>query len=389
MKKTKLLAGALSGIMAAAMAASAMTASADELKLGDPTGDGIIDSIDASYILSLYADLSVNGEEITDEILEICDVDKDGKVNSLDASLILSYYANQSIADTEVSLEAFIEEICNKAVSWWDENAKDLVYDPTSSLSWYDTFSEDIPWGKWDPDSNTWSESGLWDNEALWGPWQLWYTNPSALIDGELSDTEITDAPGSASSSPWIWGSSYNPWGSLWSLSDENGQAVTTEETTSDDGYAGSMDSRYCLWIDIAENKDYVFNDDFIEVCFKLKDNIPEKDYPVRFITDFSTVNGNSLVPDKVIQGNIRVGGSIEAQDVSSETGFVAYGDNVSANPGEEVRYRINLKNNPGMAGMLVWVYYNSNAMEVEKITPSGEFAELADTVVTGEKPKN
>ena len=389
MKKTKLLAGALSGIMAAAMAASAMTASADELKLGDPTGDGIIDSIDASYILSLYADLSVNGEEITDEILEICDVDKDGKVNSLDASLILSYYANQSIADTEVSLEAFIEEICNKAVSWWDENAKDLVYDPTSSLSWYDTFSEDIPWGKWDPDSNTWSESGLWDNEALWGPWQLWYTNPSALIDGELSDTEITDAPGSASSSPWIWGSSYNPWGSLWSLSDENGQAVTTEETTSDDGYAGSMDSRYCLWIDIAENKDYVFNDDFIEVCFKLKDNIPEKDYPVRFITDFSTVNGNSLVPDKVIQGNIRVGGSIEAQDVSSETGFVAYGDNVSAKPGDEVRYRINLKNNPGMAAMLVWVYYDSNAMEVEKITPSGEFAELADNVVTGEKPKN
>jgi hypothetical protein len=178
---------------------------------------------------------------------------------------------------------------------------------------------------------------------------------------------------------------------------DANGQVVTqivtkaAETTTgsSANNYVSKTDSRYCLWIDISKDKDYVFNDDFIEVYFKLKDNIPEKDYAVRFNPDFSTIGGDSLKPDKVVQGNIRVGGSIEAQDVSSETGFVAYGDNVSAKPGEEVCYRINLKNNPGMAAMLVWVYFDSNAMEVEEIIPSGEFAEFADTASTGEKPKN
>ena len=164
---------------------------------------------------------------------------------------------------------------------------------------------------------------------------------------------------------------------------DANGNVVTqivtkpTEASGSSD-YKSKMESRYCLWVDISKDSDYIFNDQFIKVTFKLKDGIPEKDYPVRFTPDFSSVAGVSTHPDKVIQGNIRVGGSIEAQDVSSETGFVAYGDNVSAKPGDTVDYYINLKNNPGLAAILVWVYYDANAMEVTKLMPAGEFAEFA-----------
>jgi hypothetical protein len=170
---------------------------------------------------------------------------------------------------------------------------------------------------------------------------------------------------------------------------DANGAVVTqvvTKPTEASSDYKSKTDSRYCMWIDISKDSDYVFNGDFIEVVFKLKDNIPNKDYPVRFNPDFSTISGKSISPDSVIQGNIRVGGTIDDQDVSSETGFVAYGDNVSAKAGDEVTYHINLKNNPGLAAMLVWVYYDSNAMEVEGIYPSGEFAKFARTQ-TGSKP--
>ena len=170
---------------------------------------------------------------------------------------------------------------------------------------------------------------------------------------------------------------------------DANGAVVTqvvTKPTEASSDYKSKTDSRYCMWIDISKDSDYVFNGDFIEVVFKLKDNIPNKDYPVRFNPDFSTIAGKSISPDSVIQGNIRVGGNIDDQDVSSETGFVAYGDNVSAKAGDEVTYHINLKNNPGLAAMLVWVYYDSNAMEVEGIYPSGEFAKFARTQ-TGSKP--
>lgn len=176
-------------------------------------------------------------------------------------------------------------------------------------------------------------------------------------------------------------------------VTDANGQTVTEVVTKPTEApgnnYVSKTDSRYCLWVDISKDSDFVFNDDFVEVYFKLKDNIPEKDYAVRFNPDFSSVKGVSLTPDKVIQGNIRVGGEIEAQDVSAETGFVAYGDNVSAKPGDEIVYRINLKNNPGMAGLLLWIYYDSNAMDVEDIIPSGEFATFASGTSTGSKPKN
>jgi len=38
---------------------------------------------------------------------------------------------------------------------------------------------------------------------------------------------------------------------------------------------------------------------------------------------------------------------------------------------------------------MLVWIYFDSNAMEVEGVYPSGEFEKFAATATTGEKPKN
>ncbi len=174
---------------------------------------------------------------------------------------------------------------------------------------------------------------------------------------------------------------------------DADGQTVTEVVTKapSADDYVSKTDKRYCLWIDISPDPDkekeykgvpitadgYAFNDQIIKVTFKIKENIPEKSYAVRFNPDFSSLRGVSQKP-KVIQGEIRVGSEIAAQDVSGEQGFVAYGDNISAKAGETVDYYINLKNNPGLAAMLLWVYYDSNAMEVQSITAAGDYAKIA-----------
>ncbi len=182
---------------------------------------------------------------------------------------------------------------------------------------------------------------------------------------------------------------------------DAQGQVVTeiVTKAPSADDYVSKTDKRYCLWIDISPDPDneteykgvpitqdgYAFNDQIIKVTFKLKDNIPERDYAVRFNPDFSSLRGVPLKPT-VIQGNIRVGGEIAAQDVSGKSDFVAYGDNISANPGDTVDYYINLKNNPGLAAMLLWVYYDSNAMEVQSITAAGDYAKIARGTETGSK---
>ena len=183
-------------------------------------------------------------------------------------------------------------------------------------------------------------------------------------------------------------------------VTDAQGQAVTeivTKPTDASSEYVSKMEKRYCLWVDISPDPDkttekngvqitqdgYAFNGQIIKVTFKLKDNIPEKDYAVRFTPDFSTLRAQSIKP-QVIQGNIRVGGDIAPQDVSNETNCVAYGDNVSAKAGDTVDYYINLKNNTGLAAMLVWVYYDSNAMDVVSISAAGDYAKIAKGTQTG-----
>ena len=61
---------------------------------GDPNGDGKINAIDASDILSVYAAVAVNKtRKLSDAEKSYCDVNSDGAVNAIDASYILSYYS--------------------------------------------------------------------------------------------------------------------------------------------------------------------------------------------------------------------------------------------------------------------------------------------------------
>ena len=64
-----------------------------EKALGDFTGDGKIDAVDASNILAKYAAASTGGAAPTADEMAAGDVNKDGKLNALDASQVLAYYA--------------------------------------------------------------------------------------------------------------------------------------------------------------------------------------------------------------------------------------------------------------------------------------------------------
>jgi len=75
--------------------------------LGDVTRDGIVDSSDASELLSLYAQMSTGGEPISEDTLKIADVNFDGMADSSDASLILEYYAYISTGGDKKSNDYF------------------------------------------------------------------------------------------------------------------------------------------------------------------------------------------------------------------------------------------------------------------------------------------
>ena len=69
---------------------------------GDVNGNGIIDGIDASIVLTAYSIASVKGTSpLTSAQSEAADVTKDGVVDGKDASRILSYYAAASAGNSK------------------------------------------------------------------------------------------------------------------------------------------------------------------------------------------------------------------------------------------------------------------------------------------------
>ena len=65
--------------------------------LGDVNGDGMVDSSDASLVLTEYALISTGGNgNFSESVKKLADFDKDGTIDSSDASLILAYYAHVS-----------------------------------------------------------------------------------------------------------------------------------------------------------------------------------------------------------------------------------------------------------------------------------------------------
>jgi hypothetical protein len=77
--------------------------------LGDVNNDGKVNAVDASEVLTYYANISTNKEGgFTDTQKLAADVNNDGLINAVDASCILSYYAYLSTTKDEAKMR--IEE---------------------------------------------------------------------------------------------------------------------------------------------------------------------------------------------------------------------------------------------------------------------------------------
>ena len=243
MRSMKLLAGALAGMCLVSANTVSLFASAEqsdsnistviEKILGDPSGDGVVNAVDASYILKMYSDYSINLGEITDELLAVCDVNKDGSVNAMDASYVLSYYADQALSDEVISLEEYIASILDSID--WDDLAEKFklpddegIWDPASSLSPDYQIDPDADWTAWLPEGfldeeSPWTWTGEDSNpfgNAAANPWYLWdpasSLSPDYQIDPDRDWTAGLPEGFLDEESPWTWtGESTSPWGNI------------------------------------------------------------------------------------------------------------------------------------------------------------------------------
>lgn len=77
-------------------------------KAGDLNGDGFIDAVDASCILSGYAMYSTGKESPEEEDFITGDVNENGLIDAVDASIVLAYYAYTS-ASGELGFDEFVD----------------------------------------------------------------------------------------------------------------------------------------------------------------------------------------------------------------------------------------------------------------------------------------
>lgn len=165
---------------------------------------------------------------------------------------------------------------------------------------------------------------------------------------------------------------------------------VNQTETTTSTGneYVPYNDSAYAMWIDISKDEDYVFNDEFIEVVFKIKDNAPDGAYDVKISNpDFASLKDNvkTVKPGKLVNGKVYVNQEAEAQeDISGSDTFVVYTESASGKQGEEVIVRFGMKNNPGLCAINFWFDYDRNAMEIVECSAVGEFGDIANSTSFG-----
>ncbi len=163
------------------------------------------------------------------------------------------------------------------------------------------------------------------------------------------------------------------------SSNNNNSNSNNNVGSNTDSNYVSNTKGKYAMWIDISKNEDFVFNDSFIRVTLKVKDDAPNGIYDISIDPDLSSIAGVTIVPDTIMNGSIKVGDvAADAVDPSSMNGFAVYGDKISAKQGDTIDFCINMKDNPGLAALCVWYYYDSNAFEIIDCVPDGEFAEIS-----------
>ena len=89
-----------SGLLAFSALANltALQSFAIDNSIGDSNADGVVNSIDASEILTKIAQIGT-GEDVTEEEFAIMDINNDGRIGADDASLVLQYCANAGVRE--------------------------------------------------------------------------------------------------------------------------------------------------------------------------------------------------------------------------------------------------------------------------------------------------
>jgi hypothetical protein len=144
--------------------------------------------------------------------------------------------------------------------------------------------------------------------------------------------------------------------------------------------YTSKIVTARTYWLDMQEEKDYVFNGEFLIATFKIKDTTPDGNYPVSISkADVANYDAETLKSD-VINGYVTVGNA-ETPDVDTpvDGNFTFTVDSVKANAGDTVDVVFNIKDNPGLCAFVFCFDFDSNALEYEGLSVGADAEDIVE----------
>lgn len=173
-------------------------------------------------------------------------------------------------------------------------------------------------------------------------------------------------------------------------VTEAGGEAVTevytgvTNAAEYPDDYEPSIKTYQAFWMDISERKDFVFDGDLLEFEVKIADDTPDGVYPVEiYYTDFSNYSANQDENGSVMKnvayrpGYICVNADEPAEEALG-TAMTLTPETLSAKPGDTVRLRVRIDNNPGIVAFIVRMHYDENMMTILEAGAGADLGELA-----------
>lgn len=213
------------------------------------------------------------------------------------------------------------------------------------------------------------------------------------LLDGDEPTTQKDDgsSAGANNSSKADSGASNGGESNSGADSNSSGGNNSSNADSSSSGNSGEVvrpeyKDIQTLWFNSNLAGNISFDGEFLLFTFKIKDNAANGTYPITFtktdIADYgSATEKSSLVDVKVIEGSVTVGGTAKKGETVSGSVFAMTASNESGNAGDQVTVVVDLKNNPGFAGVDIHLQYDSNVLEVVRTSSGKDFKTAIDNI--------
>lgn len=173
-------------------------------------------------------------------------------------------------------------------------------------------------------------------------------------------------------------------------VTEANGSAVTelytgpTNAAEYEKGYTPGIKTYQAYWLDISEQKDFVFDGNLLEFEVKVNENTPDGIYPIEvYFADLSNYSANTDEnADKLNNVKFRPGyvcvnkAKPEIPALGKEMTLTP--DTVSAKPGESVRVNVRVDNNPGLVAFVIRMHFDNNAMSISKGGAGSDLGDVA-----------